>query len=586
MINNIMNFIGSILFSFKTLKKVSFMYSFIKNISNILLPIIAIFMTYLVKDIVDKLASKDIGDLVSITVCVLIYCTLKIIIGFLNGCIEYSTEMESNKLRKNMGEDIIKKSLELDIEWYDNATLYDELQYVQYNYNSIANLTNGIIEIFSSIISLAVICIIALDKLWIYTIIMIISCIPSGIAKFSFTKKIYKFNIDRLSEERKVDYIASLVTDKNYAQDFRQYPTKSLLLSKYRIICELMFGERRKILFKKLIVSSISLLLPEIVLLGIILSVIFKISRNEMTVGDFSLYVGLMSQLCGNMSRVVYSIDGIIEDSNKVSFYKQFINKKNNVNDGFRHIKDINTIELKKISFKYPFTENYIFKNLSLHINSGDKIAIVGENGAGKSTMIKLLLRFYDVDEGEIVINGFNIKEYVVGELRSCIGIYFQNNNNYAFKIIENITLRESTDINLSNVVEALKLSGLNKVIKNKKISLSSYNTKLFNKDGVELSGGENQKLSLARTIYMNKKLLIFDEPSAFLDAKSEYEFFKGIRNKYKDRTLIYISHRLTNIVKSDRIVVIKNGEVIEEGFFDELMNNKGVFYEYYGLYK
>jgi ABC transporter related len=586
MINNIMNFIGSILFSFKTLKKVSFMYSFIKNISNILLPIIAIFMTYLVKDIVDKLASKDIGDLVSITVCVLIYCTLKIIIGFLNGCIEYSTEMESNKLRKNMGEDIIKKSLELDIEWYDNATLYDELQYVQYNYNSIANLTNGIIEIFSSIISLAVICIIALDKLWIYTIIMIISCIPSGIAKFSFTKKIYKFNIDRLSEERKVDYIVSLVTDKNYAQDFRQYPTKSLLLSKYRIICELMFGERRKILFKKLIVSSISLLLPEIVLLGIILSVIFKISRNEMTVGDFSLYVGLMSQLCGNMSRVVYSIDGIIEDSNKVSFYKQFINKKNNVNDGFRHIKDINTIELKKISFKYPFTENYIFKNLSLHINSGDKIAIVGENGAGKSTMIKLLLRFYDVDEGEIVINGFNIKEYVVGELRSCIGIYFQNNNNYAFKIIENITLRESTDINLSNVVEALKLSGLNKVIKNKKISLSSYNTKLFNKDGVELSGGENQKLSLARTIYMNKKLLIFDEPSAFLDAKSEYEFFKGIRNKYKDRTLIYISHRLTNIVKSDRIVVIKNGEVIEEGFFDELMNNKGVFYEYYGLYK
>lgn len=415
---------------------------------------------------------------------------------------------------------------------------------------------------------------------------MIISCIPSGIAKFSFTKKIYKFNIDRLSEERKVDYIVSLVTDKNYAQDFRQYPTKSLLLSKYRIICELMFGERRKILFKKLIVSSISLLLPEIVLLGIILSVIFKISRNEMTVGDFSLYVGLMSQLCGNMSRVVYSIDGIIEDSNKVSFYKQFINKKNNVNDGFRHIKDINTIELKKISFKYPFTENYIFKNLSLHINSGDKIAIVGENGAGKSTMIKLLLRFYDVDEGEIVINGFNIKEYVVGELRSCIGIYFQNNNNYAFKIIENITLRESTDINLSNVVEALKLSGLNKVIKNKKISLSSYNTKLFNKDGVELSGGENQKLSLARTIYMNKKLLIFDEPSAFLDAKSEYEFFKGIRNKYKDRTLIYISHRLTNIVKSDRIVVIKNGEVIEEGFFDELMNNKGVFYEYYGLYK
>ena len=586
MINNIMNFIGSILFSFKTLKKVSFMYSFIKNISNILLPIIAIFMTYLVKDIVDKLASKDIGDLVSITVCVLIYCTLKIIIGFLNGCIEYSTEMESNKLRKNMGEDIIKKSLELDIEWYDNATLYDELQYVQYNYNSIANLTNGIIEIFSSIISLAVICIIALDKLWIYTIIMIISCIPSGIAKFSFTKKIYKFNIDRLSEERKVDYIVSLVTDKNYAQDFRQYPTKSLLLSKYRIICELMFGERRKILFKKLIVSSISLLLPEIVLLGIILSVIFKISRNEMTVGDFSLYVGLISQLCGNMSRVVYSIDGIIEDSNKVSFYKQFINKKNNVNDGFRHIKDINTIELKKISFKYPFTENYIFKNLSLHINSGDKIAIVGENGAGKSTMIKLLLRFYDVDEGEIVINGFNIKEYVVGELRSCIGIYFQNNNNYAFKIIENITLRESTDINLSNVVEALKLSGLNKVIKNKKISLSSYNTKLFNKDGVELSGGENQKLSLARTIYMNKKLLIFDEPSAFLDAKSEYEFFKGIRNKYKDRTLIYISHRLTNIVKSDRIVVIKNGEVIEEGFFDELMNNKGVFYEYYGLYK
>lgn len=586
MINNIMNFIGSILFSFKTLKKVSFMYSFIKNISNILLPIIAIFMTYLVKDIVDKLASKDIGDLVSITVCVLIYCTLKIIIGFLNGCIEYSTEMESNKLRKNMGEDIIKKSLELDIEWYDNATLYDELQYVQYNYNSIANLTNGIIEIFSSIISLAVICIIALDKLWIYTIIMIISCIPSGIAKFSFTKKIYKFNIDRLSEERKVDYIVSLVTDKNYAQDFRQYPTKSLLLSKYRIICELMFGERRKILFKKLIVSSISLLLPEIVLLGIILSVIFKISRNEMTVGDFSLYVGLMSQLCGNMSRVVYSIDGIIEDSNKVSFYKQFINKKNNVNDGFRHIKDINTIELKKIPFKYPFTENYIFKNLSLHINSGDKIAIVGENGAGKSTMIKLLLRFYDVDEGEIVINGFNIKEYVVGELRSCIGIYFQNNNNYAFKIIENITLRESTDINLSNVVEALKLSGLNKVIKNKKISLSSYNTKLFNKDGVELSGGENQKLSLTRTIYMNKKLLIFDEPSAFLDAKSEYEFFKGIRNKYKDRTLIYISHRLTNIVKSDRIVVIKNGEVIEEGFFDELMNNKGVFYEYYGLYK
>jgi len=241
-------------------------------------------------------------------------------------------------------------------------------------------------------------------------------------------------------------------------------------------------------------------------------------------------------------------------------------------------------VEFKNVSFVYPDSKRPILKNFNLMIKSGEKIALVGENGAGKSTIIKLLLRFYDVTEGTITINGTDIKELDLHEWQGRIGALFQDFIKYQFTLKENIyfgNLEEKDNEKL--LKEAISKSGVDKFLDDLPEKYDQVVGKMFEK-GIDLSGGQWQKLALARAFFRDAPILILDEPTSAIDAKAEYEIFEKVQSLQKDKTVIIISHRFSTVRNADRILVLDEGKIIEEGSHEKLMKKKGLYAELFEI--
>ena len=241
-------------------------------------------------------------------------------------------------------------------------------------------------------------------------------------------------------------------------------------------------------------------------------------------------------------------------------------------------------IEFKNVFFKYPGTERFILKDFNLKIESGEKVALVGENGAGKSTLIKLLLRFYDVTDGVILINGIDIKNLDLEEWHRQIGALFQDFIKYQFTYKENVifgNLEKKDDMKALH--DALKKSGADGFLQDLPSGIDQIVGKTF-EEGVDLSGGQWQKLALARAFFRDAPFLILDEPTSAIDAKAEFEIFENVQKLQKDKTVIIISHRFSTVRTADRILVLDEGKIIEEGSHEYLVKKNGVYAELFEI--
>lgn len=234
-------------------------------------------------------------------------------------------------------------------------------------------------------------------------------------------------------------------------------------------------------------------------------------------------------------------------------------------------------IVFSKLTFSYPGSNRETLRNLNLHIKPGEHVAIVGENGAGKSTLIKLLLRFYAPTGGTIKVDGHNLQDIAIESWYNKLATLFQDFNRYPFSVKENIALTDKPDKAKLNAAAAF--GGLDTIVKDLPKGLDTVLDSSF-RGGVEPSGGQYQRVALARAFYRDASLLILDEPTAAIDAKAEYEIFNSIFDQYKNKTAIIVSHRFSTVRRADRIIVIENGTVIEEGSHENLMKRKGLYHE------
>ena len=308
---------------------------------------------------------------------------------------------------------------------------------------------------------------------------------------------------------------------------------------------------------------------------------------GTMAIGTLTMYIGLAETTGGNFTTIIDDLACQIEiDVPHVIQYMDFLKYENKIqNNGMEKVPLYPDIEFRHVYFKYPGNEEYTINNLNFTIKSGEKIALIGVNGSGKTTIIKLLLRFYEPQSGEILLGGKNISCYPIEQLHAIFGVYFQDVNHYSLTLRENIAISDICQKDDDQAIySAAKVSGADKIIETLERGLDSDMTRRFNDKGAELSGGQWQKIALARAFFRDSQFLILDEPSSALDPEAEDYIFSSFNRLCNDKGGILVSHRLSSIMMVDEIVFLDGGTVIESGTHSELMKQNGKYAEMYRM--
>ncbi|MEA4833146.1 MAG: ABC transporter ATP-binding protein [Oscillospiraceae bacterium] len=384
--------------------------------------------------------------------------------------------------------------------------------------------------------------------------------------------------------DRKIGYLSGFSSKFEYAKDIRIYGMLNWLNGLLNGFQEERFSWTKKMNIRSFIgvcISTVLTLLRDGAAYAVL---IVMIINNKISVGDFVFYFGAITGFSVWLNNIVDNVNDIVAKSIKISYYREYFNIKENYNHAqgcsLPTLEELPVdIEFCNVSYQYPSTEEnkYTLKNINIKIDKGERIAIVGENGAGKTTLIKLLCGFYFPTEGIIKINGKSVSEYNIEEYYTLFSAVFQDMYLLPVSISEFISSSD-TVIDRDKVEKVIKKAGLLKKINSLPKSIDSRLMKGVFDDSIELSGGEKQKLMLARALYKNSPVIILDEPTAALDPIAENELYLKYNELTKHKTSIYISHRLASTRFCDRIILVDNGEIVESGSHDELMKRGGKY--------
>ena len=306
--------------------------------------------------------------------------------------------------------------------------------------------------------------------------------------------------------------------------------------------------------------------------------VILKIVTKSITVGELTKYIGAINIFNSSIVNIININQRIRLQIEFVKVFNEFINMKSKKQTGKLLVEKNDTydIEFHDVSFKYPYSENYVLKNISCKLTEKNKVAVVGKNGAGKTTFIKLLCRLYDPTEGYITLNGTDIKEYDYESYLSIFSVVFQDFNLFAFPIRENVAASRIADD--EKVWNCLKLSGVYEKVKKMPEGIET-NLYRYDEDGVEISKGEAQKIAIARALYKDSAFVILDEPTSALDPISEFEIYSKFNELVQDKKSLFISHRMSSCRFCDDIIVFDGGEIVQRGNHNALINDENNIY-------
>lgn len=472
--------------------------------------------------------------------------------------------------------------VKLSLKDFENDVVYDMITRAEGQMGvRPMSIINNLLSVFSN--SIGLLCSMYLLASWHPEIIIGFLILP--IISFKYFKKIsnieYTTMYNRAIKQRKSWYYSYLLTKDYNIKEVQALGLSNYIVEKRKEIHNALFIENIHLLNLKTLFKAGYQILTLIFSVSIIFLAMIETIKGKIYIGNLTTYINTTNRVEKYLSSLTDAIFALYSDSlyseNIIDFFNYVAKKE--CNEGKRILsKNIDRIEIRNLYYKYEKSSKFALKNINIVIERNDIIAFVGENGSGKTTLIKILLGLYSDYTGEIFVNNINLKQIDIDSFRKKISSIFQDYNNYELTVRENIQFGDIYNIkDDTEIIKAAKLVGAKSFIEKLPKKYSQQVGSWFS-EGIQLSGGQWQKLALAKAVIRNADLYIFDEPTSSLDPSSEYLFFENMIDCFKDRIGIFVTHRFINAKLANKIFVFKDGEIIENGTHDELMSNKSEY--------
>lgn len=495
---------------------------------------------------------------------------------------DYAEHVLHAQINLQLNSRIIRKALGLDLSHFENAEYYDKLENArrEADWRSLQIVNNGFFLI-QNLITLLSYSALLITFSPLLALILFFATIPAFIVQNRYSELNFRVLSRRAPEARRLHYLEHLLTNLEAVKEVKLFGLGEPLLKRYETLFSSFLNEDRTIARRRSLASLGWGMLTSLSYYTAYAWIVFRAVSATITLGDMTLYIGVFRGSQGMFQGILRGINSLYENGLFMSNLFAFLALEPQMAVAAQPLaapRKFRTIEFRNVAFQYTGQEQWALRNVNLTIHAGEKIALVGLNGAGKTTLIKLLTRLYDPTEGQVLVDGIDLREYDLNSWRQQIGVIFQDFMRYHLSASENIGFGQVEALEDQPRIEgAAHKSGADSVIDGLPEGYETMLGRWF-RSGRELSGGEWQKVALARAFMRDCQLLVLDEPTAALDAENELRIFQQFRELIADKTAILISHRFSTVRMADRIFVIENGGISEQGPHAELLAQGGTY--------
>lgn len=573
-------------YSWKFSKRYVFALFFLQ-IFSASIPLISIVIP---KFIIDELLGDGRINVLIGLIAALVFFNLicGLIVSFLRGYTFTSKGIIFSKFQTMLAEKLSK----CDFEYLENPEFLDTKErarkFLYANGQGFGAVLDSAISILGKLFVFAGIVAILMTLNIFIVIIFIILVLLNAYVESKVRNNYVKWDMEKAPIERKTAYFINLIEDFSYGKEVRIYDLKDWIVSKiagHLKMSNEFYKKQTKTHNKSNYFNTFTTFIREGITYGYLS---YAVVRGAIGIGDFAMYLSAVFQFSAAMNSVMQSMMDIRQFGFYYDALEKYMNVPSTIQKEGGNIMPVDSrgyiIEFKNVSFRYGDSGDYVIKNINLKITSAEKLSIVGENGAGKTTFVKLLCRLYNPSEGAILLNGVDIRDISYDYYISLISAVFQDYKLFSFSIKENIVFGKTDQVEDERINNILTKSGLENKLNSLENGIHSNIFKNFEADGFEPSGGEGQKISLAKALFKNTPIVILDEPTSALDPRAEHDMYSRFNELTKAKTVIFISHRLSSSKFCDKIALFLDGQIVEYGSHDDLMQQNGKYAELFEL--
>jgi ATP-binding cassette subfamily B protein len=483
---------------------------------------------------------------------------------------------------------IMSHAATLDLDQFEDAVFYDKMERARQQTVGRTVLLSQIMSQVQDLITMGFLTVglIAFNP-WLI-LLLLVTILPAFLGESYFNDQTYALTRSQTPQRRELDYLRYLGASDETAKEVKIFDLSAFIIERFKVLSNKFYFDNRRIVIQRSVWGTLFALLGSVGYYGAYLYIIASTINGHITIGQLTFLAGSFRQLRGLLESILTRFSTVSQGAIYLRDFFEFFDIEPKIKAAKKPRifpnPVINGFTFEDVGFRYIHSERWANRHLSFTLHPGEKLALVGENGAGKTTLVKLLARLYDPSEGRILLDGYDLKEYDLADLRLNIGIIFQDYLRYQMTFSQNIA---AGNIDQKENIELIRASAKQSLADELAQKLPGGYEQMLGKrffEGVELSGGEWQKVAIARAYMRDAQLLILDEPTSALDARAEFEVFERFTELTRGRSAVLISHRFSTVRMADRILVLQKGEMVEIGSHEELLAKGGKYAELFNL--